>query len=142
MIDNKESQESKDINLDNLNCKIEEFISLNDEVKKLSESIKETREKIKELKNLSNENKLFIEKYLSDKNLNQYKYKNYEFKIVDKQVNKKPNTDKIHDIIYDEIKTKMEKQKAKNSAIKIIDEIKKGGSENIRKLKIKQIKKQ
>lgn len=142
MIDNKEIQESKDINLDNLNCKIEEFISLNDEVKKLSESIKETREKIKELKNLSNENKLFIEKYLSDKNLNQYKYKNYEFKIVDKQVNKKPNTDKIHDIIYDEIKTKMEKQKAKNSAIKIIDEIKKGGSENIRKLNIKQIKKQ
>lgn len=142
MIDNKETQESKDINLDNLNCKIEEFISLNDEVKKLSESIKETREKIKELKNLSNENKLFIEKYLSDKNLNQYKYKNYEFKIVDKQVNKKPNTDKIHDIIYDEIKTKMEKQKAKNSAIKIIDEIKKGGSENIRKLNIKQIKKQ
>lgn len=142
MIDNKESQESKDINLDNLNCKIEEFISLNDEVKKLSESIKETKEKIKELKNLSNENKLFIEKYLSDKNLDQYKYKNYEFKIVDKQVNKKPNTDRIHDIIYDEIKTKMEKQKAKNSAIKIIDEIKKGGSENIRKLNIKQIKKQ
>ncbi len=142
MIDNKETQESKDTNLDNLNCKIEEFISLNDEVKKLSESIKETREKIKELKNLSNENKLFIEKYLSDKNLNQYKYKNYEFKIVDKQVNKKPNTDRIHDIIYDEIKTKMEKQKAKNSAIKIIDEIKKGGSENIRKLNIKQIKKQ
>lgn len=124
-----------------LNLIIDSYISLESEINALIEELKPKTQRLKELKIKQLECKNNIEELLITKEIENYKYKEYSFGISEKKIKNKPKPEEYNNIIYSELKTKMEKEEAQKSTNNITMEIVGGEVQKVKKINVRKPRK-
>lgn len=124
-----------------LNTLIDNYIIIESEINQLTEELKPKNERLKELRSKLSEYKTNIENDMIEKEKENYKYKDYTFGIVERKQKNKPKPDEYNNIIYSELKTKMEKEEAEKSTNNITMEINGGEIQRIKKVNVKKPRK-
>lgn len=124
-----------------LNIIIDSYISLESEINTLIEELKPKTQRLKELRAKQLESKNNIEELLITKEIENYKYKDYSFGISEKKIKNKPKPEEYNNIIYSELKTKMEKEEAQKSTNNITMEIVGGEVQKVKKINVRKPRK-
>lgn len=124
-----------------LNNIIDSYISLESEINSLIEELKPKTQRLKELRVKQQDCKNTIEETLIKKEIENYKYKDYSFGISEKKIKNKPKPEEYNNIIYSELKTKMEKEEAQKSTNNITMEIVGGEIQKVKKINVRKPRK-
>lgn len=117
---------------------IEEYIKYEEDFKAFNESIKPQLDKLKEMKEKLKSYKSEIEMKMINGKIEEFVSGDYKFGVVERKVKPKPTQEEFNDVVLDELKKNMKKDKAEeimNNALKELNNI---DEQKVKKMNIKK----